>query len=595
MKTMLRILGVGTVATLSLFIAVWLHLPDSTELRARALTAPYASEVFDRNGKYIGIVPIQGSPHGPYTRLTVVPDSLVGDLVAIEGMVPLGFSPRAFLRAVLTGQGGGSTISQQVYRTITGDNERTIRRKFVEMIGAVKLSLSFTRQEILELYLNQVHWTHSKYSGIAIAARRLFDKRPERLERGEWLVLIAALPSPSVRGDYDAQSLEKIRAPYLARLDLLVEKNRMTKQERQTLQALPLPNPPKPREVDLFMRRVSFRLDALGANSAPRAMEIRTTIDLDVQEAVRQQLGDVDAGRPTFVMVNRQQEVLSYYVGSHSPGGLDYLQQPSLPSSRMKVPVFAARAEQAVEENGLTASGILNMRFPGTFTLSDKVVRDGVKSATFQEALVHSYNAPAYQAMKDYGPDRFVSFARQLGIEVPPYLAVALGTEGISEVDLTAAYSALLLRGGRPAPTSYIMEVYCRRTGAVLYSKDGVDVSGYKLVTEPTILALRQALRAAAFTGTSKGLTARAKDNTLWRMNNLYAKTGTSQNSSDYRYLGVTTVFGGYAASLTIQGKSIGASAYSSGVVIPAARRVLNSICRTNGIACARAQEAHGL
>jgi penicillin-binding protein 1A len=590
MTRFLRILGMATVGAIALLVAVWMHLPSGQELRARAFTASYATEVYDRDGQYVGLLPAPGSSYGPHTQLEEVPDALIGDLVTVEGMAALGFSPWAFLRALITWEGGGSTISQQVYRTITGDDVPTIRRKLVEMVGAVKLSLNFSREEILELYLNQIHWIESEYSGIAVAARQVFNKRPGELERPEWLVLISALPAPSVRGDYSKQSKSQIRPPYERRVDLLYEEGRITEQERRKLKAtLPAPSPPAYSRVptDPFLRRVAARLDSLGAKGVAQALKVKTTIDLDVQRAVHRRLQDVETGRPTFFMLNARQEAISYYGGNPPPGGLDLLRSGGTrPSSRMKPLVYAAYAEQLIEENGYSASEILQVPMPDSIRIGDKVVQDeGTGTPTLREALIHSFNAPAYHAIRKVGPENFARFARKLGVNVPPRPSVALGAASVSEVDLTAAYSSLLLREGRWARPTFIKEIRSRRTGDVLYKHDSSGTSAEPVVSDATVAALRHALRAAAHTGTSKGLTRQTGDNQLWQMHDLYPKTGTSPSESDYRYLGLTGVYGSYAASLTVQGR-LGDRLYSSGVAVPAARRVMNGVCGLGDIGC---------
>jgi len=584
---LLKKIIIVTVVVVTPLAGVWMYLPSGGELRARALTASYATEVFDRQGQYIGLLSAPNSSHGPHTRVDDVPDALIKDLVAIEGMVPLGFSPTAFIRAA-TGEGGGSTISQQVYRTITGDDAPTIRRKLVEMVGAVQLSLSFTREEILELYLNQIQWTDSRYSGIAVAARQGFNKRPGELRRQEWLVLMSALPLPSVRGDYDERSTGKIRPPYEQRLDLLHEKGRFTAEEYRNLETLPAPNPPSYSDVPLglFLDRVAARLDSLGAEGTAQALEVKTTLSLDVQQAAHRHLQNVETGHPTFLMLNGGQEVVSYYAGNPR-GGFDPLQSThSLPSSRMKPIVYASFAEQLVEEKGYSASGILQTEMPASIRIGNKVVRDeGVQHPILQEALAQSYNAPAYHAITEVGPEKLTDFAGSLGLKVPPLPSVALGATPVSEVNLASAYSSLLLRGGHPANPAFIRSIRCRRTGDVLYKHDKSSSSNEPLVTETTVDVLRQALRVAAFTGTSEGLTKQSESNRLRQMRDLYVKTGTSPSDSDYRYLGATGVFGEYAFSLTVQGQ-LHRDKYASGVAVPAARRVLNGVCGLNDIGC---------
>ena len=137
----------------------------------------------------------------------------------------MGIDPRSIFRAFLTNMRaghvveGGSTITQQLSKTLFLSRERSLIRKIKEAILSVRMELVFTKDEILEMYLNQIYYGHGSY-GVEAAARTYFGKNVQNLTLDE-VALIAGLQSPSITGPrgpmrrYIART--SARATYLSR------------------------------------------------------------------------------------------------------------------------------------------------------------------------------------------------------------------------------------------------------------------------------------------------------------------------------------------------------------------------------------------
>lgn len=595
-------IGAG-VCLLAAVIATWTAIPSGTELRAHALSLSYATEVLDRNGRYLtylqspDLVAVGNrvgdsgyNRPGPFVSIDEVPEDLVDDLITIEDLQPLGFSSANFLRAAFTRVGGGSTISQQVYSSLVAYKEQTIWRKWSEMIGAVKLSLHFSRKEVLETYINRISWTRGPTLGLAHAARQMYDKHPSELQRHEWLILMSRISQPSA-------SLHTREQAYYNRVNLLYNEGNISETERDQLieEWTDETSSPSTPRLGPFVDRVRDQLHQLGGDQTASALEITTTLDARVQATANEHLSAIEhekEGKPTFLLMNSKKEVLGYY-GNPNPGDLDLLQEPVPSASRFKTLVYAQYIDE-LQRRGVSSEAIQQHKLPTRFELdSGQVITDNRASGTsasLRRSLLRSYNASAYEVADRIGADELASFVRSFNISIQPHLSAALGTESTAELDLTAAYATLLLRGGRSGERTFIQSIRDRRTGDALYPNDeedeAVSSDGDAVVSEQTSQTLRAILGATTRIGTAQELTNNDHEDSLWRVNNLSAKTGTTQLTSEYRVLGLTGTIGQHAYSFSLQGENVSRSAYSSTAVVPLARRTLYALCDGNHIEC---------
>ena len=168
-------------------------------------TPSLTSKVFDRNGKLVHEFSIEKRSMVP---LSEIPVDLQNGVVAMEDrdfFKHVGFSTRGIFRALMndlvTGraQQGGSTLTQQLSRGVFLTQQKKIIRKIREIILAVQIEYSFSKPEILQLYLNEIYLGSGAY-GVKAAAKRYFNKELSELTTGEAALLVGLIPSP---GNYN--------------------------------------------------------------------------------------------------------------------------------------------------------------------------------------------------------------------------------------------------------------------------------------------------------------------------------------------------------------------------------------------------------
>ena len=173
----------------------------------------YFNDISDKNrlmnANNTGIVLLDKNGETFYSRgqaekrdmvpLGEVSDSLKKALIASEDKNfydHQGFSPLSAVRALITGVGGGSTITQQLAKNTLLTSERSIFRKYQELTISVAIEQRYTKDEILEMYLNSVYYGEASF-GIRDAAETYFNKQPKDLDLAESTMLIGLLPAPS--------------------------------------------------------------------------------------------------------------------------------------------------------------------------------------------------------------------------------------------------------------------------------------------------------------------------------------------------------------------------------------------------------------
>jgi len=195
------VLGVWGLIFAVVFFAVFARgLPDTSSLDAieRVPGVTY----LDRNGVLIAA---RGSEQSPPIELETLPDYVPAAFIAVEDRRFYhhpGFDPIGMIRAMVANMRagrvvqGGSTLTQQLVKNLFLTPDQTMRRKVQEIMLAVWLELRFSKEEILELYLNRVYFGAGAY-GIEAAAQRYFDKSAHELTIGEAALLAGLLKAPS--------------------------------------------------------------------------------------------------------------------------------------------------------------------------------------------------------------------------------------------------------------------------------------------------------------------------------------------------------------------------------------------------------------
>ena len=469
---------------------------------------PVATRVFDRNGALLGSL---FSQNRIPVRLTEVPDLLKEGIVALEDerfyahhgidLVGLG---RAAVRNLRAGQivEGGSTITAQVARTLYLTQELTVTRKVLEALLSLKLERAYTKEEILELYLNQIYMGSGAY-GIEVASLTYFGKSVKDLTVAQ-LAMIAGLPKgPELYSPYNNPERAKKRRDFI--LDFwggkgLLDANNVAaaKAEPLTLSSAGPPALVGPYfmeyVVTLFKEAQSqgAKLPSL-AELYTGGYRIYTTVDLAMQRAADQVVKDwapkgqedatgVTQPQVALVAMDPTNGYILAMVGGRSwaetklnravPRGLGTEGMRRQPGSAFKPFLYTAVLDSGFPllstqtcEPVDFPSGSGERYSPTDYGANPYHYRD----LTIREAVRISDNVVAVKWLAQIGPAREKQFAQRMGIDAPLTgdLSLALGSSEVSVLEMARGFSTLASGGLRVQPQALLRLE--DRYGRVLY------------------------------------------------------------------------------------------------------------------------------
>jgi penicillin-binding protein 1A len=468
---------------------------------------------------------------------------------------------RALFRNIFSGEivQGGSTITQQVVKSLLLSPEKSFSRKIREAILAYRIEKYLSKDEILFLYLNQIYLGHGAY-GVASAAESYFGKSVEELDIAE-SALLAGLPqAPSKNSPYQYPQQAKKRQLYI--LNRMVEEGIISSSEAtkaaQTLYVIRNKEKPSiekaPHFVEYIRRYVEekYGKDALYKDG----LQVFSTIDLHsqqmAQEAVEAGLKEIEkrekypssdlplALEGALVCFDLETGYVKAMVGGRDFKKSQFnrvTQARRQTGSAFKPIVYASALDK-----GFTPASII-VDSPIVFDLGDKKWKpknfEGKFSGptTLRNALTHSVNIVTVKIAQEVGIDYIKNYAQKLGISSPLHnnLSMALGSSSISLYELTKVYSVFANRGSvfKPIFIKKILD----RDGNLLeenpplsYPKENPLED--QVITPQTAFLITHLLENVVQHGTG------------WRARSLgrpvAAKTGTTDQFMDAWFIGYT-------------------------------------------------------
>ncbi|RRR76245.1 MAG: PBP1A family penicillin-binding protein, partial [Candidatus Viridilinea halotolerans] len=387
---------------------------------------------------------------------------------------------RAALQNYTSGEivSGASTITMQLVRNILLADERTeqsYERKLREAILAYRVSQSYGKDQILNLYLNEVYYGAQAY-GVEAAAQAYFAKHVWELNVAE-ATLLAGLPqSPSVYNPFT--NMTAARARQRVTLNLMTQQGMLTRAEAEAIYAEPIILAPQTTAL-LAPHFVFYVRDQLERTYGPEllyraGLRVVTSLDLTWQaEAERiaaEQIGELRARRASnagVVMLAPDGQILAM-VGSVDYGAPDgqvnVTLAPRQPGSALKPFVYAAAMQRGWTPATVIWDVPTRWEAPGGVVYQPRNYDGGFHGPQrLRMALANSLNIPAVKALEHVGVPAFVDQMSQLGIttfdDPSRYgLAMALGSNEVRLLELTGAYHALR-NSGRYAPPVAIIKV----------------------------------------------------------------------------------------------------------------------------------------
>lgn len=477
-------------------IAVYRHysrdLPDPANLAAYR---PFeTTRIYARDGQTL-LYEVFGDGQRTVVTLDQVPAVVKAATVAVEDAnfyTNPGVDIRGIVRALwLNRQGtimsGGSTITQQLARIVLLEPDERAQqsygRKIREAILALRLSRQYSKDQILQFYLNEVYYGNMAY-GIEEAARSYFGKPATELQLGEAALLAGLVQSPTDLNPFANPEGAKRRQRIV--LEQMVKTGAATRAEADSALAAPLLL--KPRRSDLAAAHfVFYVLDLLEQEYGAEllrggGLRVVTTLDPRVQglaeSIVAQNIAQLrarDANNAAVVAIDpRSGEILGMvgsadYGNQEIDGEVNVATSPRQPGSALKPLVYAAAMMR-----GWT---------PATIIWDVPLEVDGYRPENYDRsfhgpqrlrlALANSFNIPAVKALQFVGVDALLDLAHDMGISTLQQrdhygLAVALGAGEVTLLDLTNAY-ATFANAGRARPPSALLRV-AGNNGEVLFT-----------------------------------------------------------------------------------------------------------------------------
>ena len=430
---------------------------------------------------------------------------------------------------------GGSTLTQQLAKTLFLKPDQTLKRKVQEAALAYRLGRMLSRDEILELYLNRVFFGASAY-GVEAAAETYFGKPASALALSE-AALLAALPkAPSRLSPVNDMPAAVARSRLVLRR--MVEQGWISPADEQRAIAAP---PTLVREASEDTD-LGYVLDMAQGEAASRAggqapdLVVQLTVDRDAQATASQVVRRVIEAQGRKAGVSEAALVALGPDGDIRAlvGGVDHrfsrfnraVQAQRQPGSAFKPFVYAAALETGVKPTDTRVDAPVHVgawapeNYGGGY-------RGGV---TVEEALVQSINTVAVRLAQEVGVDRIGDVALRFGLaSIPahPQLSVALGSYETNLLELTSGYQVFQQDGRRVEP--YLISSITTSAGKVLYV---AHRSPAPQVYDPA--------RAAVMVGMLKGVIARGTGVRAAIGRPAAGKTGTSQTWRDAWFVGFT-------------------------------------------------------
>ncbi len=366
---------------------------------------------------------------------------------------------------------GGSTITQQVARLLFLSLERTIKRKIQEIYIAFKLEKYYTKQEILEMYLNLVYWGNGAY-GAEAAAQTYFGKSAKDLSLEESALLAGILPAPEIYNPYRSLERAKLRRDMV--LKKLYDKGYINEKEFNKAYNSPIKVIPKknssysaPYFLDYVIKEL---IERFGKDTVYRGgLKVYTTIDLNLQKLAEDSLRkiiqkygkDYNISQVALVSIETSTGYIKAWVG-----GLDYSksqfdrvsQAMRQPGSSFKPFVYLTALQRGFKPSDLIEEKEISYKFNNKIWKPKNYDEKLHGTVSLEDALKYSYNIATIILLEEIGVGDVIKNAKRMGIEseLEPSLALALGTSVVTPLELTRAYTALANGGFRITPIAIL-------------------------------------------------------------------------------------------------------------------------------------------
>ena len=526
----------GIVALIALVVAVGIAMSSLPSYQELVRRDDLGQMIRVRAADGTVIVSL-GPSFGEWLAYDEIPPIMKNAMIAVEDKrfrSHIGVDPLGLARAVKVrfDRGrwtqGGSTITQQLARNIFLTNTRTFGRKLREAILALAIERRFSKDQILELYLNRVYFGGGAY-GIDAASRRFFGHSAETLSLSEAAIIAGLVKAPSNYSPTADAEAAKGRASVV--IDLMRQQDYVTPGEAAAAEPAEVKLVPTPKQnsVRYFTDWVLPQLDTL-IDETVEPIDVWTTLDLGMQRSGDQAINaNTPAGaQGALVSLDRDGAIRAMV------GGRDYVaslynratQATRQPGSAFKLFVYLAALEAGHTPNDIVVDEPVNINGWRPRN-NDRTHRGPV---TIREAFARSINTVSAKLGEEVGFRSVADMAQRFGITTPitTQPSMVLGSSDVRLLDMTRAFAAVARKGIAVVP--YGIVKVTRADGNLLYRHESDEA---RTLVAPWVAAqMTDLLQAAVLTGTGRAAQ-------IGRP--VAGKTGTTSANKDGWFIGFSS------------------------------------------------------
>ncbi|MBA3667347.1 MAG: PBP1A family penicillin-binding protein [Sphingomonas sp.] len=478
-----------------------------------------------------------GPSFGRWLPYAEIPGTMRSAMIAVEdrrfrnhiGVDPIGVA-RSFKVRLSTGQWrqGGSTITQQLARNIFLSNSRTFGRKLKEAVLALALERKFSKDQILELYLNRVYFGGGAY-GIDAASRTFYGHGAEHLKLGEAAIIAGLVKAPS---NYSPTAdIEAARGRAGVVINSMVENGFLPASAASGVDPADIKVQPaaKQNSVRYFTDWALPQLDTL-IDETSDPIDVWTTLDPGMQSAANRSINANAPGgaQGALVALDRDGAVRAMI------GGRDYVssiynratQAERQPGSSWKLFVYLSALESGMKPSDTIVDEPV--------TINGWTPRNSTRAyagqVTLREAFARSINTVSAKIGDALGFGTIADMARRFGISgnISTYPSMVLGTSDVRLIDMTRAFAAVQSGGISVAP--YAIRKVVTADGRLLYQHQSME---QRVLVAPWVAAgMTDLLQTAVLSGTGRAAQ-------IGRP--VAGKTGTTSSNKDGWFIGFSS------------------------------------------------------
>lgn len=496
-----------------------------------------STKIYDRSGELL--YQIYQDENRSLVKLDNLPTHLINATIAAEdknfykhfGVDPLGILRALYNNTLCYFQSGsclslqgGSTITQQLIKNTLLSNEKTLTRKFKEMVLAIEAEYYFDKKTILELYLNQVPYGGTAY-GIEEAARQYLGKSSHDLTLAE-SAFLAGLPiSPTTLSPFGSQ-------PYLAQnrqhqvLDNMLQLKLISIEQKNEALQSPIALAPNIKEIKaphFVMYVKDYLVSQFGETVVSRGgLTVKTTLSLEIQNTLESEINSELSRLAKLNVKNGAGLVISPPTGeilamvgsknffdSQNDGQVNVVLQPRQPGSAIKPLTYSLAFLRGLSPSSIISDTPICFRQVGSSDYCPKNY-DGRfhGEVTLKTALANSYNIPAIKLLNSLGIKNLLELAQSMGISTwndsTRYgLSLTLGGGEITMLDLAQVYSVFATNGYK-VPFSSIISITDSHGNDLTPSENLFPKNVKQVIPETVAFQINQILsdrqaRSAAF------------------------------------------------------------------------------------------------